>query len=72
VDFIVCTLAVKKKIRAGFDMSDRTIPLLAYLIILFSTCGSKQLFSLFSKKSQTSSVGNYRALDIFNNFSDVF
>jgi hypothetical protein len=23
----VCTLAVKKKIRAGFDMSDRTIPL---------------------------------------------
>jgi hypothetical protein len=24
----VCTLAVKKKIRAGFDMSDRTIPLL--------------------------------------------
>jgi hypothetical protein len=28
VDFVVCTLAVKKKIRAGFDMSDRTIPLL--------------------------------------------
>jgi hypothetical protein len=27
VDFVVCTLAVKKKIRAGFDMSDRTIPL---------------------------------------------
>jgi hypothetical protein len=26
VDFVVCTLAVKKKIRAGFDMSDRTIP----------------------------------------------
>jgi hypothetical protein len=26
-DFVVCTLAVKKKIRAGFDMSDRTIPL---------------------------------------------
>jgi hypothetical protein len=25
--FVVCTLAVKKKIRAGFDMSDRTIPL---------------------------------------------
>jgi hypothetical protein len=24
----VCTLAVKKRIRAGFDMSDRTIPLL--------------------------------------------
>jgi hypothetical protein len=29
VDFVVCTLAVKKKIRAGFDMSDRTIPLSA-------------------------------------------
>jgi hypothetical protein len=29
VDFVVCTLAVKKrKIRAGFDLSDRTIPLL--------------------------------------------
>jgi hypothetical protein len=28
VDFVVCTLTVKKKIRAGFDMSDRTIPLL--------------------------------------------
>jgi hypothetical protein len=27
VDFVVCTLAVKKKIRADFDMSDRTIPL---------------------------------------------
>jgi hypothetical protein len=27
VDFVVCTLAVKKKIRAVFDMSDRTIPL---------------------------------------------
>jgi hypothetical protein len=26
VDFVVCTLAVKKKIRAGFDMSDRIIP----------------------------------------------
>jgi lipid A disaccharide synthetase len=30
----VCTLAVKKKIRAGFDMSDRTIPLL----VLPSSC----------------------------------
>jgi hypothetical protein len=28
VDFVVCTLAVKKKIMAGFDLSDRTIPLL--------------------------------------------
>jgi hypothetical protein len=28
VDFVVCTLAVKKEIRAGFDMSDRTIALL--------------------------------------------
>jgi hypothetical protein len=28
VDVVVCTPAVKKKIRAGFDMSDRTIPLL--------------------------------------------
>jgi hypothetical protein len=28
VDFVVCTLAVKKKIRAGFDMSDWTIALL--------------------------------------------
>jgi hypothetical protein len=28
VDFVVCTLAVKKKIRAGFDMSDQSIPLL--------------------------------------------
>jgi hypothetical protein len=27
VYFVVCTLAVKKKIRAGFNMSDRTIPL---------------------------------------------
>jgi hypothetical protein len=27
MDFVVCTLAVKKKITAGFDMSDRTIPL---------------------------------------------
>jgi hypothetical protein len=29
VDFVVCALAVKKKIRAGFDMSDQTIPLSA-------------------------------------------
>jgi hypothetical protein len=29
VDVVVCTLAVKKKNRAGFDMSDRTILLLA-------------------------------------------
>jgi hypothetical protein len=28
VDFVLYTLTVKKKIRAGFDMSDRTIPLL--------------------------------------------
>jgi hypothetical protein len=34
VDFVVCTLAVKKKIRAGFDMSDRTIPLLAQRLLL--------------------------------------
>jgi hypothetical protein len=27
VHFVVCTLTVKIKIRAGFDMSDRTIPL---------------------------------------------
>jgi hypothetical protein len=27
VDFVVCSLTVKKKIRADFDMSDRTIPL---------------------------------------------
>jgi hypothetical protein len=27
VDFVVCTLAVKKKIRPGFDMPDQTIPL---------------------------------------------
>jgi hypothetical protein len=33
VDFVVCTLAVKKKIRAGFDMSDRTIPLLVLILI---------------------------------------
>jgi hypothetical protein len=26
-DFVVCTLAVKKKIRTGFDISDQTIPL---------------------------------------------
>jgi hypothetical protein len=47
VDFVVCTLAVKKKIRAGFDMSDRTIPLLfrailncrvSELVIVFTIC----------------------------------
>jgi hypothetical protein len=27
VDFVACTLAVKEKIRAGFGMSDQTIPL---------------------------------------------
>jgi hypothetical protein len=26
-DFVVCALAVQKKMRVGFDMSDRTIPL---------------------------------------------
>jgi hypothetical protein len=31
LDFVVCTLAVKKKIRAGFDMSDLTIPLSDHL-----------------------------------------
>jgi hypothetical protein len=31
VDFVVRTLAVKKKIRARFDMSDRTIPFLVKL-----------------------------------------
>jgi hypothetical protein len=36
VDFVVCTLAVKKKIRAGFDMSDRTIPLLVHTLGLSS------------------------------------
>jgi hypothetical protein len=30
MDFVVCTLAVEKKIRAGFDMSDRTISLSAF------------------------------------------
>jgi hypothetical protein len=34
VDFVVCTLAVKKKIRAGFDMSDRTIPLSVHISLL--------------------------------------
>jgi hypothetical protein len=35
VDFVVCTLAVKKKkIRAGFDMSDQTIPLFVMTPIL--------------------------------------
>jgi hypothetical protein len=29
----VCTLAVKKKIRVGFDMSDRTIPLQVFLAL---------------------------------------
>jgi hypothetical protein len=27
VDFVVCTLAVKKNIRAGFDLADWIIPL---------------------------------------------
>jgi hypothetical protein len=35
VDFVVCTLAVKKKIRAGFDLLDRTIPLLVLLATYF-------------------------------------
>jgi hypothetical protein len=42
VYFAVYTLAVKKKIRAGFDMSDRTIPLsvrdFAWLSIQSITC----------------------------------
>jgi hypothetical protein len=33
VDFVVCTLAVKTKIRAGFDLSDRTIPLSVTAVI---------------------------------------
>jgi hypothetical protein len=34
VYFVVCTLAVKKKkLRAGFDMSDRTIPLSALQLV---------------------------------------
>jgi hypothetical protein len=35
VDFVVCTLAVKKK-SAGFDRSDRTIPLLEIFSFLYS------------------------------------
>jgi hypothetical protein len=31
VDFVVCTLTVKKKIVASFDLSDRTIPLGVYI-----------------------------------------
>jgi hypothetical protein len=36
VDFVVCTPAVKKKkkIMAGFDMSDRTIPLLEKEVLM--------------------------------------
>jgi hypothetical protein len=43
VDFVVCTLAVKKKIRAGFDMSDRTIPLL----VLISVRGQVELRAIY-------------------------
>jgi hypothetical protein len=32
VDFVVYTLAVKKK-RAGFDMSDQTIPLSVHILL---------------------------------------
>jgi hypothetical protein len=34
VDFVVCTLAVNRKFRAGFDVSDRTIPLLVSFFVL--------------------------------------
>jgi hypothetical protein len=40
VDFVVGTLAVKKKIIAGFDLSDRTIPLSGLpSILMLSTKG---------------------------------
>lgn len=44
-----------------------------HLRILFTTCGSKQPFSLFSKKKKkTSCVGNCMRIAILNNFSKVF
>jgi hypothetical protein len=45
VDFVVCALAVKKKIRVGFDMSDRTIPLSVSLYTKKLKKGKKKCFS---------------------------
>jgi hypothetical protein len=39
VYFVVCTLVVKK-IRAGFDMSDRTIPLPVVVWVIGATGGA--------------------------------
>jgi hypothetical protein len=57
VDFAVCTLAVKKKkIRAGFDMSDRTISLSLLL---------KELFIVSSTKSEGMVMGDKGISQIF-------
>jgi hypothetical protein len=42
---------------------------LAYLSVVFQTCGSKQLSILFSKKEKLPFSGNYRPIAILNNFS---
>jgi hypothetical protein len=39
----VCTLAAKRKIRAGFDMSDQTIPLL--VVQIFSVLENRRFLT---------------------------
>jgi hypothetical protein len=47
LDFVVCTLAVKKKIRAGFDMSDLTIPLSDLIRVYDMVIGDNPVCNLF-------------------------
>jgi hypothetical protein len=71
VDFVVCTLAVKKKIRAGFDMSDRTIPLSVLRTSLpeltsASGCNNRVLNPPFVSKILFSEEAGFTCDDIFN------
>jgi hypothetical protein len=66
----VCTLAMKEKIRAGFDMSDRTIPLLdraatvigaypTYMNENKRTVDCVQMIGAHDQKQTTSYARNY-------------
>jgi hypothetical protein len=70
VDFVVCTLAVKKKIRASFVMSDRTIPLWVSWIVWSPVFTLRSRLHVSFKVSRTdiSDPWNLLRLEIFPKF----
>jgi hypothetical protein len=57
VDFVVCKLAVEKKIRACFGMSDQTIPLSVSETQQILKCNNSNSVSSSNKIIQTGMLG---------------